>query len=108
MLKIWTSTYDYKGKDKFDISVKLGNLAFSPTYDLDRNLKTEEYIFDKFKDLFTKRMRYSYKKYDKQWLDLLSKSEVTLVCNCKHEKQCHKYILANILVKCGATYMGER
>jgi len=41
------------------------------------------------------------------WLEVLSMSRVVLMCYCTDPNRCHRIILASILVKCGATYLGE-
>lgn len=107
MVKVYTSQYAYKGKDRFDITVKTGDRAFSPVWDMVMKHKSGEYSDEQYTDLYLKRMRYSFKKYAEKWTDLLSKDEITLVCFCAPNKFCHRYLLADILVKCGAMYMGE-
>jgi hypothetical protein len=41
------------------------------------------------------------------WSALLAKREVTLVCRCGDAQRCHRVLLARILVKLGARYVGE-
>ena len=53
-------------------------------------------------------MRRSYVDDRPTWETLLTEDEVTLLCYCKRPERCHRLILAEILVKLGATYKGER
>lgn len=108
MLKVWTAQFRYKGDDRLDITVKTGNKAFSPVWSMVMGHKNGTLTDEQYTDLYIKRMRYSYKKYGDEWAKLLQMEEVTLVCFCKAHDFCHRYLLADILVKCGAKYMGEK
>jgi uncharacterized protein YeaO (DUF488 family) len=52
-------------------------------------------------------MRTSYRLYREHWDALLAKERVVLVCYCTDHTKCHRVVLAGILVKLGATYVGE-
>lgn len=41
------------------------------------------------------------------WRDLLAKERVVAVCFCNEPHKCHRGLLAQFLVKMGATYAGE-
>ena len=47
------------------------------------------------------------KKIIEKWDKLLNQNEVVLVCFCKAWDFCHRYLLAEILVKLGCVYKGE-
>ena len=53
-------------------------------------------------------MRESYRPERRAWDELLARESVTLVCYCVDPARCHRTLLAEILVKLGATYLGER
>lgn len=108
-LKIYTSTFRYSGKDRFDITVKTKeHPEFCPTWDMVTGIKkgyiTEEEYSLKYHDL----MITSWKKHRSAWTDLLNMDEITLVCFCAKGTFCHRYLLAQYLVKMGAVYLGDR
>ena len=64
--------------------------------------------WDEYKEMYRRLMRESYHKHKDVWDEVLSRDEVTLVCFCQSGKLCHRYLLAEYLVKLGAEYLGER
>lgn len=59
-------------------------------------------------DRYTAEMRTSFKRHRNGWMAAISQDR-TLVCrDCDGASRCHRRVLAGILVKCGATYIGER
>jgi uncharacterized protein YeaO (DUF488 family) len=84
------------------------NLAFAPSWSMVQNHKSGEYSDEQYTSLYQTLMNWSQKKYPEAWQDLLRRDEVTIVCFCAPGKFCHRYILKDILVNLGATYMGER
>jgi uncharacterized protein YeaO (DUF488 family) len=52
-------------------------------------------------------MKRSYREHKDEWQELLNRDRVVLCCYCKANDFCHRYILADILVKLGAEYCGE-
>jgi hypothetical protein len=52
-------------------------------------------------------MRESYRKNEERWKEILSMFEVILACYCRGNSFCHRYLLKDMLVKCGAEYAGE-
>jgi uncharacterized protein YeaO (DUF488 family) len=52
-------------------------------------------------------MRASYRASRPQWEALLVRGEVVLCCYCGTYARCHRTLLAEILVKLGAIYLGE-
>lgn len=104
----YTSTYNYKGKDRLDITVK-GSTPFgkyfAPTWTMVNLFKNgvmseKEYtrayiiILDRVPEII--------------WKKLLEKDKITLVCFCKPDSFCHRFLLAKELEKRGAIYKGER
>ncbi len=62
----------------------------------------------RYVDAFTSEMRVSYRENRGTWDDVLSRDEVTLCCYCTDAAHCHRRLVADMLVKLGATYGGER
>lgn len=133
---IHTARYNYRGADRFDITIRgarearrRGHAApgevFAPplwlwsyakyTHKLppgvdpppDASVPGGD-IFDWYAEHYLTAMRASYKAHRPAWDALLGREEATLVCFCADPAQCHRGLLAGILVRCGATYLGER
>lgn len=107
MLKVYTSQYRYSGNDRLDITVKSGDKTFAPTWKMVIGHKRCSMSNELYIELYLQLMRKSYKKYKAKWQELLNQETVTLVCFCGKGNFCHRYLLANILVKLGAEYCGE-
>jgi len=107
MLKIYTSQYRYSGKNRLDITVKSGNKIFAPTWNIVSKFKKGLMTKEEYTKEYYNLMRKSYKENRNRWDELLNQDEVVLVCFCRAENFCHRYILAEILVKLGAEYKGE-
>ena len=106
-LKIYTSTYRYGGRDRFDITAKTAN-TFAPTWNMVMQYKSGDMSEAKYTEFYHTGMELSQQKCPEEWKELLSRDEVTLVCFCPAGKFCHRVLLAKILVNLGAEYMGER
>lgn len=107
MLKIYTSQYRYSGKNRLDITVKSGDKTFAPIWDMVSKYKKGLITEEEYTKEYYKLMRNSYKNHKDKWDQLLDQDEVVLVCFCKKGSFCHRYLLAEILVKLGAEYRGE-
>mgnify|MGYP003419467828 FL=1 len=57
---------------------------------------------------FTAEMRASYRHNRPAWDALLARESVTLCCTCTCADQCHRRLVARMLVACGAVDCGER
>jgi len=106
-LKIETAQYNYDGVDRLDITVKTGLQMFAPTWDMVNKYKSGKISKEDYKKEYLEKMRKSYKTYRAEWDWLLKREHVVLVCFCKPKDFCHRVLLAEILVKLGATYLGE-
>lgn len=106
-LRVYTSTLKYQGPNKFNISIKSGDKAFAPTWDMVQKMRNGQMTQEEFKEKYYNLMRKSYKENHKRWQSLLEKEEVVLVCYCPVGVFCHRYILVEILEKLGAIYEGE-
>lgn len=107
MLKVFTSRISYRGKDRWDITVKTGSKIFAPSWKIVMDYKNgkiseQEYTFN-----YCGMMKNSYKEHRSDWDALLSKDKIVLCCYCPAGAFCHRLLLAKILVKLGAEYEGE-
>ncbi len=70
--------------------------------------RLEALAWGEYVPAYTAEMRASWRANRERWDALLARQEVTLVCYCTDAEHCHRRLLASMLVKCGAIYMGER
>lgn len=61
-----------------------------------------------YEPAFTAEMRASYRHNRPAWDALLARESVTLCCTCTCADQCHRRLVARMLVACGAVDCGER
>lgn len=110
-LEIYTAQYKYKGDDRLDITVQ-GNDSFgqlfSPTWGMVNGYKDGSINKEMYTIMYHTLMKQSYRFNYEDWVELLNWDIVTLVCFCKKGEFCHRLLLAEYLVKCGAEYIGER
>jgi uncharacterized protein YeaO (DUF488 family) len=110
MLKIYTANIKYsKGdQDRLDITVKSGDQAFSPTWEMLLKIKGGEMSREEYKKQFVQLMRQSKKDYPEKWRALIERERVVLVCYCPAGVFCHRVLLAKMLEISGVgNYMGE-
>lgn len=115
MVYIYTSQYKYKGNDRLDITAKsidpIGQI-FAPSWYLIMKYKNSvQKLSDQnyYTDHYIQLMRQSYKIHFKKWQWLLNQNEITLVCFCRANTFCHRYILVNNCLKpLGVKYLGEK
>lgn len=72
------------------------------------SLKKEEITREQYIEEYTERMRRSYRENRERWEEILGLDEVVIACYCKPHQFCHRVLLAKMLEKCGAEYLGER
>jgi len=110
-MKLYTAQYKYAGEDQLDITVKgkdpIGPF-FASTWKMVMGSKERKISRDGYKQMYRELMQKSYRENLGVWNDILGRDEVTLVCFCAFETDCHRYLLAGYLEKLGAEYMGER
>jgi hypothetical protein len=129
--RVYTARYSYRGPDRLDITLrgarearKRGGVSpgevFAPPQWLlhyakgySRSLPTGvdppgDDAFAWYADHYTAAMRDSYRRHRGAWDALLRRPETTLVCFCASPSECHRGVLAAILVRLGAQYLGER
>lgn len=107
ILQVYTSSYQYKGPDRLDITVKTGDRDFAPSWEMVRQYKSGCLSQKEYIKQYYQRMRRSFRKNRSKWDDLLDRQKVVLVCFCPPGEFCHRLILAEILEKLGAEYKGE-
>ena len=110
-VKLYTAQYRYSGNDRLDITVKgkdpVGRI-FAPTWKMVMGSKEGIISWTEYQEMYREMMQASYRQHRDIWNSILNRHEVTLVCFCKADSTCHRYLLADYLTKLGAEYMGER
>ncbi len=106
-MQVYTSQYSYKGPDRLDITVKTGNKAFAPTWKMVMQSKKGIMSKEEYTKNYMELMRKSYLENMEEWEKLLNRDKAVLVCFCPAGAFCHRLILAKMLEKLGAEYMGE-
>jgi hypothetical protein len=95
------------GIQYLDITIGTGERAFSPTWDMVHSYKCGTLTESAYTAKYTSLMRHSYIHNRKHWDLVLGMEEVVLACYCKAGYFCHRYLLRDMLVKCGAELGGE-
>jgi len=110
-MNFYTAHYSYRGTDRLDITVKgkdpIGRV-FAPTWDMVMGYKNKKIDWDEYSRQYRNLMRKTYKECRQVWESILARDEVTLVCFCRPDQNCHRFLLAGYFEKLGATYLGER
>ena len=90
-----------------DTTVKSGDKTFAPTWKMVMGYKQRRISNEEYKQGYYDMMRESYRKNRQRWDEILSIEEVILACYCRADSFCHRYLLKDMLVKCGAEYRVE-
>ena len=90
-----------------DVTVKSGDKAFAPTWKMVMGVKQGRMSEEEYTREYYERMRESYRQNRQRWDEVLSMEEAVLACYCRAGSFCHRYLLKDMLVKCGAEYAGE-
>lgn len=106
-MKVYTAQFGYRGEDRLDITVKLGEKAFAPSWDMVLEYKKGALSEAQYEELYLERMRRSYVANRAAWDNVLKMERVVLVCFCRAGDFCHRVLLAKIFEKLGAKYGGE-
>lgn len=104
---IWGYSPPRKNPDKLDITVKTGSLIFQPTWEMVLGFKNGSWTEDQYTRQYLALMRKKWRTYREVWNLLLRQERIVLCCYCKPGAFCHRLLLADMLVKCGAEYKGE-
>ena len=110
--KYYTAQYRYSGADRVDITVKgqhpIGKI-FAPTWNMVMGLKNSDIGWMEYCIEYADMMAKSCHDKPVEWMSILkSNGPLTFVCFCKELQECHRWLLAGILQKMGAEYLGER
>lgn len=122
-LLFYTAPLAYQGEHRLSVAREretgesTDGLAFAPSWELltphirlrQQGLETEE-SWQHYASAYRDEMRISYRQQLPTWKWLLSQSRAVLCCFCdlaRHPGRCHRLLLAEILKKCGAVYLGE-
>ena len=134
-LKVFTSTIGYAGDDALDVTRGRGTgdaLVFAPSWEILRpvvdsrsavpqlmsvhglSLEEAKALVDEqwkiHEVAYLREMKASYRQNTAVWKALLARDRVTAKCFCDLAKwpgRCHRLLLAGMLAKCGAEYLGE-
>lgn len=107
MLQVYTSTIRNSDPDRLDVTIKSGDKAFSPTWDMVTRHKNGTLTDEHYIAMYRLLMLISWKKNRWRWDELLQQDRVVLVCYCPAGAFCHRVLLAEMLEKLGAKYCGE-
>jgi uncharacterized protein YeaO (DUF488 family) len=91
----------YKGPDALDITVKSGDHAFAPTWDIVLDWKSGKINWETYTQRYRQKMLESYRQHSDTWNNILHKGDLTLLCYCREGEHCHRYLLAEFLCKLG-------
>lgn len=80
-----------------DITIKSGNKAFAPTWDMVMGYKNKTISEDQYTTQYLQMLNDSYKKNKSEWDKLLAMESVTFVCYCPKNNFCHRHLLAEYL-----------
>lgn len=106
-LRVFTAQYGYSGEERMDTTVKTGETFVAPSWDIVLGHKKGKYTDEQYTEQYLAMLDMSMHLYPDQWIALLRRRKVVLVCFCGRECFCHRHILAMWLEKLGARYMGE-
>ena len=97
-----TSNISYDGPNRLDITAKSGDRTFAPTRDMVKYFKAGRLSWEQYEAMYYNRMRKSYQENRARWDEVLAMDEIVLVCYCNTDDYCHRRLLKEYLVKCGA------
>lgn len=80
-----------------DITVKTGNLAFAPTWQMVLDYKGGRLSEQEYTEQYKQMMRHSYNENRQEWERLLSIQQLALACYCPKKNFCHRHLLARML-----------
>ena len=132
-LHVWTARLSYGGPDRLDITratadkdpgapgrfwapswklVRMARYGLGHAQELRAAGEREQadriaaQTWARYQDEYRDEMLRSYREFRSEWERLLARDQITLVCFCT-TRQCHRFLLAEYLVRLGAVYEGE-
>lgn len=106
-LIVYTSQYRYSGPRRLDITAMKGSDLFRPNWEMVSAYKNGNMSEKQYEEIYHEMMQQSYKENLEGWNRLFACDYTVLVCFCRADTFCHRYLLAEYLEKCGANYLGE-
>ncbi len=116
-VRIFTARVTYAGPDALNVTRAANHVlgvSFAPSWDLMRPIidarrdgEDDAPLWPAYQVGYTDEMRRSYRERRRDWERVLRMREATLCCFCSGPR-CHRFLLAEIFRKLGATYEGER
>lgn len=113
--EVWTARISTRDPDAVNITRKSGDPTFAPSWPLflamtairkeGRDPTENEWRF--YAKTYITEMTRSYERSPALWEELRARKRVVLVCYCTNPERCHRKLMARILEKLGATYLGE-
>lgn len=97
---------DFNGK-LYNITAKNGMIEFAPTWNMILKIKDKSITELEYGQLYTDLMRKSYQQNNQVWQELINSDIFAISCFCNETDFCHRFLLAEILEKCGCQYLGE-
>lgn len=95
-----TSTNDYHGPGRVDITMKTGDQHFAPSKEMVYAYKNGKLSEEDYTQQYLVRMRESYSKFPNAWMRLISHGNVVITCYCNPPPVfCHRHLLKNMLAK---------
>jgi len=112
MREIYTAQYRYSGENRFDITVKgnheFGKL-FAPTWSMVMDFKNKKITEEDYRNLYIPMAERSIK--NARLMEKLGErflNKIVLVCFCRSNSFCHRFILAKLLEENNfGKYLGE-
>ncbi len=112
-LVVHTARIGTTDPDAFDVTFKSGDRTFSPSSVLFSRMVTLRKrglagynAWKWYTQSYLAEMERSRAEHPERWTRLLSRERVVLTCYCDHGN-CHRVLLARLLVDLGARYEGE-
>lgn len=91
----------YNGPDAYDITVKTGDHTFAPSWAIVQAWKSAQIDWEAYTQSYRNLMLESYRDNPEKWHEILHKGLITLLCYCRAGEHCHRYLLADFLLKLG-------
>jgi uncharacterized protein YeaO (DUF488 family) len=83
--------------DGLDITVKSGDKAFAPTWDMVMGYKNGTKSEEQYEAEYVALMERSMQENRERWFEVLNSGSVTLLCYCRAGDFCHRTLLVDLL-----------
>lgn len=85
--------------DSIDTTVMSGSPLFSPTWNMVNAVKAGSLSEEAFTERYEALMEQSFSDHHDLWMELFEEESITLLCYCGAEGFCHRFLLADLMVK---------